>query len=136
MQKCVFCRIVKGEIPADKIYEAGRIVAFLDASPINKGHSLVVTKDHYSTITEVPDNLLREFILSIKEVANAVYKAMSAEGYNLVMNNYRASGQVVDHVHMHIVPRFVGDGLKHWPGGSYRGEEAKKIAEKIRSFLK
>ena len=136
MKDCLFCKIINKEIPSSIVYEDGNVIAFLDISPINKGHTLVMPKKHYNTFLDLPKNELEILFGKIQEVTKAVIKATNANGSNLLLNNKRAAGQVVDHVHFHVIPRFENDGLKHWPHGKYNEGEDKKIATKIRSFLK
>ena len=136
MNDCVFCKIAKGEIPADKIYEDDKFFAFLDINPNNPGHALIIPKAHYKNLYELPDEVLSEMAPLIKKLANAVKKGINADGINIIMNNDSAAGQIVHHAHFHIIPRFANDGLRHWPGKPYSSkEESTKIAEKIKSIL-
>ncbi len=136
MKDCLFCKIINKEIPSYIVYESKEVVAFLDISPINKGHTLVMPNNHYETFLDIPKNELEILFSKIQEVTKAVIKATNADGSNLLLNNKRAAGQVVDHVHFHVIPRFENDGLKHWSHGNYNEGEDKKIATKIKSFLK
>lgn len=134
MNDCVFCKIVKKEIPADKIYEDDNFFAFLDINPNNHGHTLIIPKAHYKNLYELPDKVLSEIAPQIKKLAVAVKCGVNADGINIIMNNNGAAGQIVPHAHFHIIPRFANDGLRHWPGKSYaNNEEAAKIAEKIKN---
>ena len=136
MNKCVFCKIAKGEIPADKIYEDDNFFAFLDINPVNPGHVLVVPKNHYENIYSAPDEILCDIGSLVKKISIAVKQGVNADGINIIMNNESAAGQIVPHVHFHIIPRFSGDGLRHWIGKPYANkEEVAKIAEKIRSEI-
>ena len=132
---CIFCKIIKGEIPCDKVYEDEKTLAFLDISPVNKGHTLVVPKHHCKDILEAPDEELKQTILTVKKVAKAMVKAVNANGWNLGVNNGEAAGQVVFHSHFHIIPRLSTDGLKHWPHKNYSAGESKKVAAQIRKVL-
>ncbi len=132
---CVFCKIVKGEIPADKIYEDENCLAFLDITPVNPGHILLVTKEHYENIYELPDEIFSKLAPIIKKLAIAAKKGMDADGINIGMNNERPAGQIIPHVHFHIIPRFSNDGHRHWKGGSYAEGEAEKTAGKIKKIL-
>ena len=133
MNECVFCKIAKREIPADKIYEDNNFFAFLDINPNNPGHALIISKKHYKNLYELPNEVLSEIAPLIKKLANAVKKGTNANGINIMMNNDSAAGQIVSHAHFHIIPRFADDGLRHWPGKPYANkEEAAKIAEKIK----
>lgn len=131
MSECIFCRIVKGEIPCARIYESDNVLAFLDVMPVNKGHVLVIPKGHYETLLDIPEEILKEISSAVKKVAGAVKKGVGADGLNIMMNNYPAAGQEVPHAHIHIVPRFKADGLKLWPGSSYE----KGVMEKTRQDI-
>lgn len=134
--ECIFCKIIKKEIPATLIYENNNAIAFLDIAPINPGHTLVVSKQHFETLDKAPDAVLADMMAATKKVAAAVEKAVNADGANIIINNKKAAGQLVSHLHLHIIPRFENDGLKHWPGKKYKEGEAEQVAEKIRSLLK
>lgn len=127
---CVFCKIINGEIPSAKIYENNKVIAFLDISPVNKGHTLVVPKKHSENLLEDNDEDLKECIILIKKLSKAIIKAINAEGINVISNIKPAAGQVIMHTHFHLIPRFKNDGLKHWPQGSYNENEM--IAYKIK----
>ena len=135
MDDCIFCKIIAGEIPCSKIYEDENVLAFLDIGPVNKGHALVIPKEHHETITDLPDELLCELSVAVKKVSDAVMKGTGCDGVNVLMSNKKAAGQLVPHAHLHIIPRFEDDGLKHWPQGKYEDGEADKFKEKIASFL-
>lgn len=135
MPDCIFCKIIKGEIPTDKVYEDKAALAFLDISPVNKGHVLVIPKQHFETLLDLPDKVLHQTMKIVKKTAKAVMLALNADGFNISMNNFGAAGQIVSHVHFHVIPRFSKDGLKHWPGKEYKGNESKEIAKKISSKL-
>ena len=136
MNDCIFCKIIKKEIPADFIYENDKIVAFLDIHPNNPGHALVVPKAHFHDLLETPDDVLADIMARTKKIAPAILKAVKADGFNSIFNTKPAAGQVVFHTHMHIIPRFTNDGLKHWPDKHLSAEELKKIKENIVSALK
>ena len=136
MNECVFCKIVKKEVPSDIIYEDNNFFAFLDINPNNTGHSLVIPKKHYKNIYDLPDEVICGIGPIIKKIAVAVKNSVNADGINIMMNNDGAAGQIVPHAHFHIIPRFASDGLRHWPGKSYSNkEEVAKTAEKIKKEL-
>ena len=135
MDDCLFCKIVKGEIPCSKIYEDDKMIAFLDIRPTNKGHTLIVPKEHHLDLTEMPDDLLSAVAVLSKKIAKAVLTAVNADGVNIIQNNKGAAGQLVMHYHLHVVPRFSNDGFKHWPGKELPEEEMKEIQEKIKSSI-
>ena len=135
MENCIFCKIISGEISVEKIYENDKVLAFLDISPVNPGHTLVIPKAHHENLVDTEDGLLCEIILTVKKLAPIIVKAMGAEGYNLGVNSGAAAGQVVFHTHFHIMPRFSGDGHKHWTGTAYKEGEMAELAEKIRQLI-
>lgn len=116
MQECIFCQIVKGTIPCAKVYEDERVISFLDINPISAGHTLVLPKEHYATLFEISKEDLQACTGAAQKIAKAVLSASNASGLNLLQNNYRAAGQAVDHIHLHLIPRFTGDNLHLWPG--------------------
>ena len=135
MQDCMFCKIIKGEIPSHKVYEDKDTVAILDIRPINAGHTLVVPKKHSTDLLDIDDEDLKKAIVVVKRVAKAIKEAVNAQGINLGMNNGKAAGQLVFHPHLHVMPRFENDGYKHWAGKDISGEELKSLAEKIKKKL-
>ncbi len=136
MTDCIFCKIVKGEIPCARLYEDDFVLSFLDINPINRGHALVLPKKHYSTLFDAPEEDLKACMAAIKVVAHAVYDGMGAEGLNLLQNNYRAAGQLVGHIHFHIIPRHVGDVfLKSWPARGYAEGEMAEVLSRITGKL-
>lgn len=132
---CIFCKIIEGELPSAKIYEDKRILALLDINPVNKGHTLVITKEHYNNLPDVPLDLLKELIVIAQKLTLPLMKAVGADGFNLTLNNGQAAGQLVNHVHFHIIPRFKGDNLHPWPGKTYQEKEKERIAEAIKKEL-
>ncbi|WP_320171439.1 HIT family protein [Maridesulfovibrio sp.] len=136
-QDCIFCKIVAGEIPCFKIYETDRLLSFLDIGPVHKGHALVIPKEHYRDIWDLPADLGSEIITATKIAGDAIVKATGADGLNLIMNNNEAAGQLVFHAHMHMIPRFREDGLRHWDQSSYESmDEAQDLALKIEKMIK
>jgi histidine triad (HIT) family protein len=129
---CIFCKMVAGQIPVTKIYEDEVVLSFLDIGPISDGHTLVIPKQHFGKLHECPAELLGKIFSRIGRIAGAVMAAMNSDGYNLLCNNGRAAGQLVEHLHFHIVPRNVGDGLfKSWPSFKYKGGKIEAIAGAI-----
>lgn len=134
MNDCVFCKIARGEIPSDKIYEDNNFFAFLDINPVNFGHTLLIPKAHYENLYNLPDEILKEMAPLIKKFAIAVKNGTVADGINIGMNNDSAAGQVVTHAHIHIIPRFTNDGFRHWRGKPYANKkESAEVADKIKS---
>ena len=136
MANCIFCKIIAGEIPSTKVYEDDKVLAFLDISPINPGHTLVIPKEHYETLVDLPDEELAGLMPVAKNIGQAIMSKLGADGFNIGLNNGKAAGQEVDHVHFHVIPRHQGDGLKHWPSQEYAEGESEKVADKIKQALK
>ena len=105
MSECVFCDIVKGRIPSIRVYEDEDFLVMMDINPLTPGHCLLVTREHYSTSSQVPDKLLAKALPLAKKLAGAALLGVGAEGYNLMINNGHVSGQDIDHWHLHIIPR-------------------------------
>ena len=119
---CVFCRVIKGETPANVVFEGEVAIAFLDHRPLFPGHCLLVPKDHFETLGDLPEELVGPLFKNVQLLARAVELALEAEGSFVALNN-RVS-QSVPHLHVHIVPRRKKDGLKgfFWPRNKYEGE--------------
>lgn len=135
MSDCIFCKIVAADLPSFKVYEDAHTLAFLDIFPVNKGHVLVIPKSHAGNIFEISAEAWAQVQETVRKVAAGLEKSLSADGVNLMMNNREHAGQVVHHAHVHLIPRFKGDGLKLWPHGKYAEGEADSVAEKIRTSL-
>jgi len=136
MEDCVFCKIVKGEIPSAKVYEDEHCYAFLDIGPLSWGHTLVIPKKHYGRITEMPPEKLAAVSRVLPKLSAAVIKATDAEGLNVLQNNGAVAGQAVAHLHVHLIPRHAGDGLGYrWNAKKYAegqlGEYHKKILDAL-----
>ncbi len=136
MKDCIFCKIISGEIPTHhKLYEDDETLSFLDVSPNNPGHALVISKDHFENIYSTPPEAFARMAITAQKIALAVKKGVEADGINLIMNNEPAGGQVVFHSHIHIIPRKENDGFMFWPQGKYQDGEAEIVAEKIKESL-
>jgi histidine triad (HIT) family protein len=136
MADCIFCRIIKGELPCAKVYEDERVLSFLDINPINTGHTLVLPKRHYATLFEISQDDLSACATASQKIATAVFKATKASGLNLLQNNLRAAGQLIEHVHFHLIPRFLRDDfLTSWPGKPCPQGELSKMLEMIKAEL-
>ncbi len=117
---CIFCKIGCGEIPSSKVYEDDSYLAFLDISPVNKGHTLIIPKKHVETFDELTENEACEIVKIARKIAIAIKLATKCDGYNIIVNNGEASGQEVKHLHFHVMPRFENDGTKiSWDHKSY-----------------
>lgn len=106
MDNCIFCKIAKGEIPCYKVYEDNNILAFLDISQATKGHTLVITKEHFQNFLYVPKDLLSQAISVAQKIAQAEVASLGAKGVNILINTNQEAGQTVMHFHIHIIPRY------------------------------
>jgi histidine triad (HIT) family protein len=138
---CIFCRIIAGELPAPIVFEDETSIAFLDHRPVFPGHCLLVPRDHFETLTDLPGSLITPLFTSAQLLARAVELALEADGTFVAMNN-RVS-QSVPHLHVHIVPRRRKDGLRgfFWPRRKYDSDEQMQLIQKtikttIRNFRK
>lgn len=137
MNSCIFCKIVAGEIPSIRVHEDADVLAFMDIGPLVKGHTLVIPKSHHNLISETPDDVLAKVIAVVRKVAHAQKVGLGADGVNIHQANGAAAGQVVPHLHFHVVPRFHHDG-HHWnwtPHPYADLSEASALASRIQSAL-
>jgi histidine triad (HIT) family protein len=109
---CVFCRIVRREIPAEVLYEDDHVLAILDINPIHVGHALVLPKAHYADFLELPGTCYASVLTAAHRVTAALVSALNLEGYNLFTNNGRIAGQSVFHFHLHVTPRYADDNIR------------------------
>jgi histidine triad (HIT) family protein len=133
-ESCTFCKIVRGEAPASCVYEDEKVMAFLSARPINVGHTLVVPRRHHENVFEISEEEVAQLAKVVKKVAYAVEKAVSAEGIRIVQNNGEAAGQVIFHLHVHIIPMYTELSSLH----NREIREASVLegdAKRIRQFL-
>jgi histidine triad (HIT) family protein len=132
MENCIFCKIAAGEIPSNTIYEDDSFRVILDLGPATRGHALVLPKNHYADLYEIPEDVLAEAAKVAKKVAGTMKEKLSCDGLNLVQNNGEAAGQTVMHFHLHIIPRYANDG-QHilWKPTSPSPEELAAIKDTI-----
>ena len=109
VKECVFCKIIRGEIPCCKVYEDDLILAFLDIAPFNIGHTVIIPKDHQNSITTLDEIYANRIIKIAPKIGVALMRTINAEGFNRFLNNGSVAGQTVQHCHMHVLPRFAGD---------------------------
>ena len=107
---CIFCQVVKKKIPSKILFENEKILAFLDIYPIFKGHTIVIPKNHFQNIEDIPENELIEIFKIVKNLAVLIHKKLEIDGYNILQNNFEAAGQIIQHFHVHIIPRSKDDG--------------------------
>lgn len=134
---CIFCKIVSGEIPSVKVYEDNRVLAFMDINPINDGHLLIIPKAHAATIHDIAEADFLAVMSTTRKLATAVQNALNPDGINILQLNGKAANQVVPHLHVHILPRWSGDGLtvSRWdivPGDM---EKIKSVGKQIQKAL-
>lgn len=132
---CLFCKIARKEFGSAVVYEDGDVLAFLDIHPRAPGHTMVIAKTHSETLLDVPDEAIAPLFKGVKTVTAMLQKALKPDGFTIGINHGKVSGQVIDHLHVHIIPRFKEDG-----GGSIHSvvsnppsETLEEIAAKIRS---
>ncbi|MCX6402062.1 MAG: HIT family protein [Propionibacteriales bacterium] len=135
MADCVFCSIVAGELPADVVLDEPDLFAFLDRRPVFKGHVLLVPRDHVVTLPDLPAGQRDGFLAAAQRLASAVVDGLGAQGSFVAMNNIVS--QSVPHLHLHVVPRTKGDGLRgfFWPRRKYADGESAEYAARLRAAL-
>ncbi len=132
---CIFCRIISGELPAYKIYENDRVLAFLDINPVSSGHTLVIPKAHVEDIESASFEDMQAIALAIKEIGRLLKEKLGCPAYNVSQNNGAAAGQEVPHLHFHLIPRHEDDGLKAWPQHPYHPGEAEAVSAKLNARI-
>ncbi|MFO7169555.1 MAG: HIT family protein [Chloroflexota bacterium] len=132
----VFSKIVSGEIPALKVYEDEATLAFMDISPASRGHTLVICKEEHADLFSIPPELLAATARTVQRVALALRDALRPDGLNVVQNNGAAAGQTVFHYHVHLIPRWEGDGvIAPWAHQQIGQDELRALADQIRAAL-
>ena len=129
---CIFCKIANGEIPSRTLYEDEKFRVIMDLGPATKGHSLILPKDHYANLYEIPEDLSADAAKLAKKLAIRMTEKLGADGINIVQNNNEAAGQTVPHYHVHLIPRYQNDG-QHilWKPGQMPAEEMDEILKTI-----
>ena len=132
MENCIFCKILRNEIPSSTVYEDDKFRAIMDIGPMAKGHVILLAKEHAANLLEADDELLSAALPAAKKVANAVKKTVGCGGVNILQNNGEEAGQTVFHLHIHVIPRNKEDGVKLPPPmATYADGEAAELAKKI-----
>jgi histidine triad (HIT) family protein len=135
-ESCIFCKIVSKQAPSSLLYEDEKVIAFLDIRPLNLGHSLVIPKDHFVDIFEIPEKELAEVHEAAKKLSSAIKNATNADGISIIQQNGKAAGQDIFHFHVHIVPRFLGQKLKSFSElAEIDRPILDELAQKIRGHL-
>ena len=135
---CLFCKIVAGEIPSTRVFEDDKVLSFMDINPVGEGHLLVIPRNHYPTIFDIPEGDLNAVFKAARKISLALRSALDMPGLNLIQSNGRAASQIIDHFHLHLIPRWPGDKfskLMQWelvPGDM---EEIGALAGRIREGL-
>jgi histidine triad (HIT) family protein len=133
---CIFCKIASGALPAMVVFEDADAMAFLDIAPLAPGHTLLIPKKHYRRITDMTAPTVSALSAHLPRLAAAVVSETNASGLNILQNNGEVSGQSVDHVHFHLIPRTEGDGLGYrWNAGRYASGQAEALLTRIRTAL-
>lgn len=135
-QQCIFCKIVKGDIPSKKVYEDNECIAVLDINPANSGHLLLLPKEHYAIMPQLPEELVSHLAMVSKALSHATLKALKSQGTTVFIANGVAAGQKAPHFMIHIIPRFADDGLRMQIPENRAGKNVSQIAEIVRQRLK
>lgn len=112
MDKCIFCKISSGDAPSSKIYESDNFLVIYTIDPICEGHSLIISKKHFKNILDLPSILGEELVYVIKQSSLILMKKFDCRGFNLVQNNFSVAEQIIEHFHIHLIPRKEKDGIK------------------------
>lgn len=132
---CIFCKIAGGEIPSKTIYEDDEFRVILDISPATKGHALILPKEHYADLYEIPEEVAGRVMKLAKKMAEHMTEVLKCDGFNIVQNNGETAGQTVFHFHMHLIPRYAEDGNQEklcWNHLELSEEELDDIYQKLR----
>ena len=135
MSSCIFCDIISGKRPYYEIYHDSNIIAILDKYPIDKGHSLVITKKPYEKLTDMSNQEVAELFSKIPKIANAIIKATNADAFSIAQNNGKAAKQIIPHVHVHIIPRYNNTGTLWLKRKILNDNELDELAQKIRNCI-
>lgn len=130
MEDCVFCRIIKKELPSYNVFEDDDCFVFLDIKPVNPGHLLVVSKKHYEVITDMPKTVFKHINGVVYDLVKRIEKRLSPDGIKIVQNNGVQAGQVIPHFHVHLIPRYAGDEvnyLEEWTAQELSADEMKRL---------
>ncbi len=129
---CIFCKIAAGEIPSKTLYEDEDFRVILDLGPATKGHALILPKNHYKDLYELPDGQAEKAMVLAKKMATKMTEKLHCDGFNLVQNNGEVAGQTVFHFHMHLIPRYHGDGQTiGWKPGKPEDAELEAVKQEI-----
>ena len=132
-EDCIFCQIVDKKIPSQILFENDTNLAFLDIFPISNGHTIVIPKNHYNNLEDIPSGELTDLFKVVKHLSNKIYEKLKIDGYNILQNNFSAAGQIINHFHVHIIPRRREDGKFQLliPRAQSKEDELKKTLKTI-----
>ena len=135
-EDCLFCKIAKGEIHSATVYEDSHFTVILDVNPATKGHCLIIPKEHFDNIYDLDGETAGKLFALATCIARAMKDALKCDGLNLVQNNGEVAGQTVNHFHLHLIPRYEGDGLNlNWPQQEISGEQLEEIRQSIKKSI-
>ena len=133
---CIFCKIVKGEIPSATVYETPEFKAILDIAPANKGHVIMITKEHYDNIFQIDAETASKIFSHATVIARAIKAETGCDGMNVLQNNGEVAGQTVNHFHLHLIPRYKDDAVKiHWEPKETEAEDREALAKAIKKGI-
>ena len=133
---CIFCKIANGDIPSKAIYEDDLFKVILDLGPATRGHALILPKDHAKNLFELPDDTAKQVFILAKKLGKQMVEKLNADGLNIIQNNGEAAGQTVNHFHLHLIPRYEGDGLNlNWPQQEISAEQLEEIRQSIKKSI-
>jgi len=135
-KQCIFCQIISGKIQARKIYEDKKVIGILDINPGNPGHTLVMTKEHYSIMPQLPDDDVADVFMAVKALSNSMLRSIDAQGTNIIVANGIAAGQRAQHFMVHLIPRKENDGINFvLPQKTLNENEIESIGNKLAAAL-
>ena len=132
---CIFCKIVAGQVPCTKLYEDEDVLAFLDINPVTYGHTLVISKEHYSTFLSTPKAIMNKVMNVAQRIGQVQIEQLGAKGVNILINSYEAAGQVVPHFHVHVIPRYTAKDGYRLEFKELKDVNLPKVAEEIKDNL-
>ena len=133
MTGCIFCDVIDGKLPSHMIYDDDDCLAILDRYPIDKGHSLIITREHYEKITDMSIDDVSKLFSKVPKIINAIIKATGADAFSIAQNNGKSAKQIIPHVHIHLIPRYNATGTLWTKRKIMSEDELKQLAEKIKN---
>ena len=133
MTECIFCDVINGKLPSHMIYDDDDCLAILDKYPIDNGHSLIITRQHYEKITDMSIDDVSKLFSKVPKIINAIIKATGADAFSIAQNNGKSAKQIIPHVHIHLIPRYNATGTLWTKRKIMSDDELKQLAEKIKN---